>query len=116
MDLFNAAVHSSTSLTVAQKLQYLKTSLKDEPYRLISSLTITNSNYAVALETLTKRFENKKLIVHEHVHALVSFTPLKNESASALRKLIETTEKNLSCLKNLGIDTKSMGPYDSLPS
>ena len=42
-DLFAAAVDSQASLTNAQKLQYLKASVKNEPSQLISSLTLTGT-------------------------------------------------------------------------
>ena len=60
-----------------------------------------------------KSFENKNLIVHNHVHELVSITPLKNENSPALRKLKETSEK-LILFEKPRHWYKSMGPYDSV--
>ena len=110
IDLFTASVDSNKTLSDAQKLQYLKTSVKEEPYRLISSLTITNTTYSVAQNILRKRYENKKVIVREHIHSNVSFNAIKSENATLLRKLIETTDKYVSCLQNLGVDTDSSDP------
>ena len=110
IDLFTASVDSNRTLSDAQKLQYLKTSVKEEPHRLISSLTITNTNYSVALNILRKRYENKKVIVREHIHSIVSFNAIKSENPTLLRKLIETTDKNASCLQNLGVGAESWDP------
>ena len=110
IDLFTASVDSNRTLSDAQKLQYLKTSVKEEPHRLISSLTITNTNYSVALNILRKRYENKKVIVREHLHSIVGFNAIKSENATLLRKLIETTDKDVSCLQNLGVDADSWDP------
>ena len=110
IDLFSASVDSNSSLSDAQKLQYLKTSVKEEPYRLISSLRITNSNYSVALEVLRKRYANNKVIVREHIHQIVTFAPIRNESPVLLRKLIETVDKNVACLQNLKINASTWDP------
>ena len=59
IDLFTASVDSNTTLPVAQKPQDLKTSVNEEPHRLISSLTITNTNNSAALNILRKRYEKK---------------------------------------------------------
>ena len=110
IDLFTASVDSNKTLSDAQELQYLKTSVKEEPYRLISSLTITKTTNSVAQNILRKRYENKKVIVREHIHSIVSFIANKSENATLLRKLIETTDKNVSCLQNLGVDANSWDP------
>ena len=94
----------------AQKLQYLKLSLKGKSYRLISSLTIKNTNYSVALTISRKRYENKKVIFREHIHSIVSFNAIKCENATLLWKLIKTTDKNVSCLQNLGVDAEAWDP------
>ena len=81
--------------------------MKEEPHCLISSLTITNTNYSVALNILRKRYKNKKVIVREHIHSIVSFNATKSENPTLLRKLIETTDKNVLCLQNFGVGAES---------
>ena len=72
IDLLTTSVDSSKTFSDAQKLQDLKTSLKEEPSRLMSSLTITNTNYSVALNIL-RNFYEKKVNVREHILSIVSF-------------------------------------------
>ena len=109
IDLYTASVDSNKTLSDAQKLQYLKLSLKGKSYRLISSLTIKNTNYSVALTISRKRYENKKVIFREHIHSIVSFNAIKCENAT-MWKLIKTTDKNVSCLQNLGVDAEAWDP------
>ncbi len=45
-DLFKAVVHDNVGLPGAQKLQYLKASLKGVPALLIQSIPIFNVNYS----------------------------------------------------------------------
>ncbi|GFT32186.1 DUF1758 domain-containing protein [Trichonephila clavipes] len=47
-DLFEAAVSNNNDLTGAQKLQYLKGSLKSDALKIINSLSITNDNFEIA--------------------------------------------------------------------
>ena len=54
-DLFRNTVDCNRSLNDIQKLQYLKTSLKDQPARLLSHLPTTSANYDVALRILKER-------------------------------------------------------------
>lgn len=56
-DLFNSCVHEKVSLSAAQKLQYLKGSLKGEPLGLIKHLDETDSNYLEAYQILVKRYD-----------------------------------------------------------
>ncbi|GFQ88099.1 integrase catalytic domain-containing protein [Trichonephila clavata] len=48
-DLFEAAVSNNQNLTGAQKLQYLKGSLRSDALKILNSLSITNDNFAKSL-------------------------------------------------------------------
>ena len=62
-DLFKNTVDCNRALSDIQKLQYLKTSLKEQPARLLSHLPTTNANYQVALTILKERYDNKRMII-----------------------------------------------------
>ena len=47
-DLFIASVCKNEQLSKAQKLQYLKASLKGEPLTLISAIPVTDDNFQIA--------------------------------------------------------------------
>ena len=89
-DLFNASVHTNETLMVAQRLQYLKASLKGDAAKIISHLTITDANYAGAKNVLQTRFANLRLIVRSHIRAMLEVPVMKGETAQDKRNLLET--------------------------
>ena len=71
-DLFNASVHSNNSLKLADKLNYLKTLLKDEAFTLVKNLTITDTNYENARNILEQRYANKCFTVRMHLDEILN--------------------------------------------
>ena len=110
-DLFTAAVDSNTSLTDSEKLNYLKACVKGDAAKLISTITITDANYKLASKLLRDRYDNKRCIVQAHLQAIWNQSTMKSESASNLRKLLETTNEHLRALKDLG---QPVDQWDSL--
>ncbi|XP_037297668.1 uncharacterized protein LOC119190278 [Manduca sexta] len=104
-DTFTSLVHNCTNLANIQKFHYLKSSLKGEAELVIHSIEFSSNNYQVAWELLTNRYNNCRLLVHNHVKALFSLQALSKESPSSIRKLIDTILKNLRALKILGEST-----------
>ena len=100
---------TSTSGLKLQKLHYLKSSLKDEPARLLSLLPTSSANYQVAKKLLQDRYANKRMIIHTHLEAIFEFRPIKEESPDQLRKLISNLMENTMALPGMGLD---VGPSD----
>lgn len=75
-DTFNSIVHNSTSLSSVEKFHYLRLSLKGEAASVISSLEICEENYDTAWQLLKNRYENKPLLINNHVEALFVHCPL----------------------------------------
>ncbi|GFR15818.1 uncharacterized protein TNCT_596411 [Trichonephila clavata] len=96
-DLFLASVGNNNT----QKLQYLKLSVKGEAATLLQSIQITNYNYQKARNALTERYENEAEIINAALNKLVSQPVLKQESASGLRKIIDTTQQCIDILQIL---------------
>ena len=101
-------VHENSGLNEIQKLYYLKNCLKEETEEIISSLELTEGNYKVALQLLKDRYDNKRVIIQKHVRTLMT---LGKESASNLRKFIDSINTHLRALKSLGEPTD---PYTLL--
>ena len=111
-DLFDASVHKNTSLTNAQKLQYLKRSLKVESAsKLISHWSVTDANYDTARKILKTRYSNKRLIVRSHIQAMMSFPPLTQESAEGIRQLLECFQENTQALST---HTSQVAHWDTI--
>ncbi|KYN50342.1 hypothetical protein ALC62_14061, partial [Cyphomyrmex costatus] len=100
-DTFQALVHNNVQLDSIQKFHYLKSALSDSAAQVIHSLQTTNENYPIALELLTKRFQNLRLTIHYHVKELFDIPPIPKESAEMLRALSDDFQKHLRVLQQL---------------
>ena len=75
---FNIAIRSKEQLTDAEKLAYLKNSLKDGQARhVIEGLALTSENYLEAIACLQNRYNCPRLIHQAHVRVVVEAPPLK---------------------------------------
>jgi hypothetical protein len=63
-------VHN-TALSNVKKFHYLLAALKGEAKQLITNLSITNDNFAIAWKLVTDRYNNIKLIGMKHVSELL---------------------------------------------
>jgi hypothetical protein len=104
---FKCLVANNASISEIRKFHYLRGCLKDEALRAIESLSISGDNYVNAIELLRKRFENKRLIVQEHVSNILSMSPILKSSHIELRALIDTINNNIAALEVLDIKTDS---------
>lgn len=101
-DIFQSLIHRNTSLGDVEKFYYLKSCLKADAADVIKSLEVTESNYAVAWNLLTERFQNKRLITNNHIRTLLNLNCISKESSTSLRTLSDELNKHLRCLKALG--------------
>ncbi|KAH0807440.1 hypothetical protein GEV33_015351 [Tenebrio molitor] len=93
------------------KFHYLKGCLKEEALRAIESLSISGENYMNAINVLRKRFENKRLIVNQHVTNILNIQPLLKSSFTELRTLIDTVNNNIAALKVLQYQPGHWDPF-----
>lgn len=100
-DTFLSLVHNCDTITPIQKFHYLKSALKYNAKSVIDSLEFSADNYEVAWELIMNRFDNTKLLVHNHIKSIFSIQTLHKESPGQLRKLIDTILKNIRALKLL---------------
>lgn len=105
-DAFKALVHSNNNLSEIQKYYYLKSSLEAEASEVIQNMEVSADNYVVAWNLLEERFENKKLIIHNHVKSIFDFPQLYKESHIELRKLFDNVTRHLRSLKTIGEPTE----------
>lgn len=101
-DTFQSLIHNSDRIASIQKFHYLKSSLKGSAALVIDSLEFSAANYDVAWELLISRYDNSRLLVHNHVKALFTIQALTKEAPDLLRHLIDTILKNMRALKLLG--------------
>jgi len=88
-DTFNALIHVNASLNNVQRLQYLKSSVTGDAAKIISALEISGANYEVAWNLLKERYDNKRIIVHSHVKAIMDLPSMTKENAVELRQIAD---------------------------
>ncbi|KAJ8937182.1 hypothetical protein NQ318_017031 [Aromia moschata] len=101
-DLFNSTIHENSSLSNAEKFQYLLSQLENEPLSLIKAIPSTGDNYVIAYNTLVKRYQNKRLLATTYWDELNNLPTLTSESPQSLRHLLDAFSENISALKQLG--------------
>jgi len=71
-DIFNSLIHFNTSLTDIQRFHYLKSALKGEAIQVISSIEISEANYADAWSRLQERYDNERITqrIQTHIKAI----------------------------------------------
>lgn len=100
-------IHKRTDLNAIHKFHYLRSSLTGSALQVISALEFTAENYAHAWDLLLNRFQNDRLLVHNHVKSLFSIPNMNKESPLLIRKMIDSILRNLRSLKSLGEPTES---------
>ncbi|XP_072392311.1 uncharacterized protein [Diabrotica undecimpunctata] len=100
-DSFNSIINDNTSLSNVQKFHYLRLSLRGIAADTIKSLQVCDANYDIAWALLIERFENKQLLVNNHIKAIFNLPFITKESNQCLRQLLDNTQKHLRALEVL---------------
>lgn len=101
IQLFDALITENPALTNIQRFIYLKSFLRDEPLKIIESLSATNSNFSVAIDLLKKRYENKLSVVNAHFIALLEINSVVKCNAPNLRDFTTSLRRSLDQIKKL---------------
>lgn len=111
MESFDSLIDTDTSLSGSTKFQYLKCYLAGPAAKVIEALEINDDNYDIACELLRNRFNNQRLIVHEHIKEMFDLPVVNNNSASDLRNIVDSVNANMRALETLG---RSTGHWDDV--
>ena len=93
-----------------QKLQHLKSLVQGEALSLIGLIKNLDANYPIAIETLRARYENKRVLMSNHLNRLSSSPSVSSDSLSKMRQMRDTLNVVLKSLSSLDCDTRSWGP------
>lgn len=104
-DTFCSLIHSNDEIDDVNKFHYLRASLEGSAAVVIQSIHFSASNYSVAWNILCERFDNKRLLIQNHVTSLFNLEAIKKESSVAIKRLIDSVNKNLRSLESLGEPT-----------
>ncbi|KAH1022616.1 hypothetical protein HUJ04_011994 [Dendroctonus ponderosae] len=105
-ETFSNLIHENDEITNIQKLHYLKASLFGEAAEIIKSLEFTSNNYIIAFNAICERYNNPRMLVHNHVKSILDLETSTKESASKLRKINDSLFKHVSALKSLATEAE----------
>lgn len=101
-DQFKALINDNTDSVNVHRLQYLHSCLKGEAFDIVRNLALVDSNFKIAWDLLIERYADKRRLVHEHIHSLMSLPHMNSESANALSALRDKANVAIKALKHLG--------------
>lgn len=110
-DTFKAMIHNKINISNIEKLHYLRSCLKGEAAAVIQSLISSDENYEIAWSLLVDRYDNKRVIVQNHLKALLNQPAITRESAITLRQLLNNINTHSRALKVLGL---SVDTWDAI--
>ncbi|KAG5864946.1 hypothetical protein JTB14_020790 [Gonioctena quinquepunctata] len=107
IDHKEASVNENTPIQTVQEYFYSRNCLGTEPIKVIESLQVLGNNHQHAWQLLTGRYDNEKLIIHNHIEAISEHPVLTKESFIELRDLYDRITIHLRALQSLGENTDS---------
>lgn len=111
IEIFKSVIHNDKSLDNIQKLYYLRSFLKGQPYDLIKNLPIVSGSYEEAMHLLDKRYFNKYKIISEHVNSLLELEKMpRYANANDVRNFVSVIRQTLAALKNLEVVVSAWDP------
>lgn len=83
------------------KMRYLLMSLEGDAAQLASAYTATAEDLPSLWETLTIKYENKRLRVEEQLKKLINMKPMIKEESTMLKNMNNTLRETINLLKNV---------------
>lgn len=105
-DTYKALIHDTDVYSDIEKFHYLRSCLKGDAFQTIDTISLSAVNYSTAWDVLKTRYENKRLIVQEHILKIINSPQITKTSHAAMRRLVDDVTINIAALKNLEQPTK----------
>lgn len=96
--VFDAMVHNDLNRSTAEKFFHHCSCLKRNALDLVKSVAITVVNYAVVLERLKKRYDNRTLVIQSHIRSILNTPKIQGSSAKDLQTLYSLVSTHLAAL------------------
>ncbi len=107
-DSFVSRIHTNTSLSAIDKLEYLRSRLVGSAFKSIEGLEFSATGYAEAIEIIKRRYGRKIPRVNAHLSALFSLPNLADTmDVVALRGLCDSMNVHIRSLKCVGINVQN---------
>lgn len=81
-DSFECTIDKNKRLSKIKKFNYLKIKLFGDAKYVVSSLSLSNENYKIAVGTLKERFGNIEDVVDRHFGEMINLQPALNKMSS----------------------------------
>ena len=106
---FESSIHLNPTLSAVDKFTYLNSLLEGPAMRAVAGLKLSAGNYTEAIDTLKKRFSNKRQIISRHMDTLLELEYVSSVNIKALRRFHDQVEFQVRSLKSLDIPLDSYG-------
>lgn len=110
-DIFKSTVIDNVRISNAQKLTYLKTILSGEAEKLIRSISLTDTNFDIAWDLLSSRYQNDRELLFSILNRLFNQPSVQLQSAQSLRSLIDITKE---CIRSLEALSRPVDQWDDV--
>ena len=111
--LFQTLIHDQASLSDAEKMAHLQSSVTGIARQLIEGMLLDGSYYQVTLETLMRRFGTEKDIVEANLATVLNAPPVRHMDAAGLEKYHASVHCAVKVLQNMGF-TGDLGSTENL--
>lgn len=106
ISIFKSLTDEMSTVSDAVKLHYLLSCLSGEAYNMVSQLQPTNENYPVAMDILTRRYENRRVLIDRFVDIILGLPQI--EARSDIRTVfLNPLISAQSALNNLALPIKN---------
>nr|CAH7723343.1 unnamed protein product [Callosobruchus chinensis] len=97
--LLELVIGDNPGISLSQRFNYLRLSLKNEALDLLKNLEISPENYNIAWQLLYDAYDNNTILVNQHVQGLFDLPVVKD--SNNLKMLLNELNKHLRALKSL---------------
>ncbi|XP_055910886.1 uncharacterized protein LOC129945251 [Eupeodes corollae] len=104
--MFTALYIRHAKLSPVQKLFHLRARTKDHALSIVSKFEITDDNFEAAWAALKEYYENKRVLVNNHLSVLLGQSRITVESAAALKELQSNINEAIIALGSYSIEVK----------
>lgn len=103
---FKVTVEDNPRFSKVEKMIHLTSFLEGEALQAVQGFPEKDSSYQEIVDLLTQRYDKTHVVINEHMGKLIDIQPVRDSSdLKALRRLLDTCEISIRCLKTLGVNT-----------
>lgn len=109
-DMFTAVYINCPSITLVEKLFYLRQNTQGEALEIVKKSQLTNEGFEIAWNNLKDRYENKRILVNSQLKVLFNLVSVRTESAQEIKRLQREINNCKSSLELHKINIDSWDP------